>query len=93
MNNGTILEFLKKSDLVGPDYTPEMGLVSWPRLKEFAELVEARTLAEARSAAPELLVALERLLWAYDRLKPLKSLVSDPEKQAQAAIAKARGEA
>lgn len=93
MNNGTILEFLKKSDLVGPHYTPEMGLVSWPRLKEFAELVEARTLAEARSAAPELLVALERLLWAYDRLKPLQSLVSDPEKQAQAAIAKARGEA
>lgn len=43
------------------------------------------------AAAPELLEALKRLLGAYERLKPLQSLVSDPEKQAQAAIAKATG--
>ena len=93
MNDGTILELAKKADLVSQFYTVEMGNVSWQKIKEFAELVEARTRAEARSAAPELLVALQRLLWAYERLKPLQSLVSDPEKQAQAAIAKARGEA
>lgn len=44
------------------------------------------------AAAPDLLAALERLLGAYERLKPPGYPQSDPEKQAAAAIAKAKGE-
>lgn len=52
-------------------------------------------IANARliAAAPELLEALERLLQSYGNLKPPHYPMSDPEKQAQSAIAKARGEA
>jgi hypothetical protein len=60
----------------------------WRRADVVKEKADARLIA----AAPELLEALKRLLGAYERLKPLQSLVSDPEKQAQAAIAKATGE-
>jgi hypothetical protein len=97
MNNGTILELAKKADLVGPHYTPEMGNVSWPRLKEFAELVETRTLAEAHSAAPELLVALQDLVSGLDATSwsswQTTAKFSGEIEAARAAITKARGEA
>ena len=44
------------------------------------------------ASAPELLEALEKLLISYQNLKEFANPKSDSEKQAEAAIAKARGE-
>ena len=52
---------------------------------------EAKANARLIAAAPELLEALERLADAYERLKPPGYPLSDREKQARAAIAKATG--
>ncbi|EPD35868.1 MULTISPECIES: hypothetical protein [Delftia] len=52
---------------------------------------DTRAIACMVATAPELLKALERLADAYERLKPPGYPLSDPEKQARAAIAKATG--
>lgn len=61
MNDATIIELAKQSEMVSTTYTIESGNISWPRLKGFAKLVEAQIVGESEATSTELLEALEAL--------------------------------